>query len=247
MSDAGIWSDLAQWVGPTVNETPRGMVMDPWGLILHIQDGNNGGSIAWCKNPASKVSAHFFAPKTGGLQQLVSVLDKAWAEVDGNSFWISLECEGYSGQSLTGDQILSAAQLLARIHLLHGAPLSISDDPYHVKGLTGHGLGGAGYGGHILCPGAPVLAQRTEIIHQAAIIVAEQTEGPVSLTAADIAAIKLAIWGYENPQLDQHDMRQTIVNAENNSAHAVTIAGQVSTQVIGVAADLAAIKAHLGI
>lgn len=247
MSDAGIWSDLAQWVGPTVNETPGGMVADPWGLILHIEQGTNTGSIAWCKNPASKVSAHFFAPKTGTMKQLVSVLDKAWAEVDGNPEWISLECEGKSGDSLTPDQILSAAQLLARIHLVYGAPLSVSDDPYHVKGLTGHGLGGAGYGGHYDCPGAPILAQRTEIIHQAAIIVAEQTEGPVSLTAGDITAIKLAVWGYENPKLDQHDMRQTIVNAETNSAHAVTIAGGVSAQVTAVAADLAAIKSKLGI
>src|SRR6478736_8925440 len=133
MSDAGIWSDLARWVGPTVNKTAGGMSPDHWGVILHIQQGNQDGSLAWCRNPASRVSAHFFAPKVGPMVQLVSVLDKAWAEEDGNPWWLSLECEGYSGQTLTADQVLSAAQLLARAHLLYGVPLAISNDPYHVK------------------------------------------------------------------------------------------------------------------
>lgn len=244
MTDSAIWTDLAQWVGPTVNE---GGTMGPIrGLILHIQQGNEQGSIAWCKNPASKVSAHFFVAKDGTIHQLVPVNRVAWAEVDGNTQWLSVECEGYTGQSLTPAQVLSLALLFARIHLRYGVPLAISDDPYHVNGITGHGLGGAGYGGHYDCPGTPILSQRTDIIHTAAVIVAEQTEGPVSLTPGDIAAIKLAVWGYENPTLDQHDMRQTIVNAENNSAHAVTVTGTVSTKVDALAADIAAIKTKLG-
>lgn len=242
--DLNIWSDLADYVGPTVNE--GGIMGLIRGLILHIEQGTNSGSIAWCKNPASKVSAHFFVAKDGTIKQLVPVNRVAWAEVDGNTSWISAEMEGMSGVSLTAAQVHSAAELFARIHRQYGVPLRISDDPYHVSGITGHGLGGAGYGGHYDCPGTPILSQRTDIIHTAAVIVAEQTEGPVSLTPGDIAAIKLAVWGYENPTLDQHDMRQTIVNAENNSAHAVTVAGGVSTKVDNLAADIAAIKAKIG-
>lgn len=245
MSTDGIWSDLAQWVGPTPNRYP-GAMRTPFGLILHIQDGTQAGSIAWCKNPASRVSAHFFNPKTGTLAQLVSVLDAAWAEVAGNELWISVENEGHSGDLLTDSQLQNCADLMARCHELWNVPLQISNDPATVPGLSGHSLGGSAYGGHTMCPGAPILGQREEIIHRAAILIAGK-QGPMTLTPADITAVKLAVWGYENPTLDQHDMRQVIVNAETNSGHAVQVAGAASAKLDAVAADLAAIKAKLGV
>lgn len=171
-----IWSDIAEWRGPTPNETHGAMDAHPFGLILHIQQGTQAGSIAWCKNPDAEVSAHFFLDKEGGLVQLVDTGDMAWAQVAGNPHWISLECEGYSGDSLTDAQLHTAAVLMARIHTVYGVPLQVSEWPEQVPGLTGHGLGAAAYGGHTNCPGQPILNQRPAILSAAAALVSQGTD-----------------------------------------------------------------------
>ncbi|MGH3414892.1 MAG: peptidoglycan recognition protein family protein [Actinocrinis sp.] len=163
------WTDLAEWVGPTPNEDPRAM-STVLGLILHIQDGNQQGSIAWCKNPAAKVSAHFFAAKSGTLQQLVDSADKAWAEAGGNAHWLSVENEGYSGQDLTAGQIEACAKLMARTHTQYKVPLLPTDHPGRL-GLGWHGMGGDAWGGHPDCPGDPVKLQRAVILGRAAQLV----------------------------------------------------------------------------
>ena len=158
----------ALWRGPTVNMTPGGM-LGHIGLVLHIQQGTEAGTDSWFKNPAAQVSAHFGNPKTGQLEQWVDTDDRAWAEVAGNPYWISVENEGYSGDSLTASQLENAAELLAWAHATYNVPLQISDNPgAGIGGLTGHGLGGAAWGGHIDCPGTPILGQRQAIITRAA-------------------------------------------------------------------------------
>ena len=159
------WLDIAQFVGPTPNLTTGGMGQIE-GVVLHIQEGNQQGSITWCKNPASQVSAHFFAPKVGAPQQLVDTADKAWAEAGGNAQWLSIENEGYSGQDLTAGQILACAKVLARAHQQYGVPLQLAD-AINGQGLGWHGMGGDQWGGHPDCPGAPVIAQRPIIIARA--------------------------------------------------------------------------------
>ncbi|HEV2347601.1 MAG TPA: N-acetylmuramoyl-L-alanine amidase [Actinocrinis sp.] len=162
------WLDIADWVGPTTNETPGGMEHIV-GLVLHIQQGNQQGSIAWCKNPASQVSAHFFVPKVGRPQQLVDTADEAWAQAGGNAHWLSIENEGYSGQDLTAGQIQACATLLARAHHQYGVPLQ-NADAINSAGLGWHGMGGDQWGGHPDCPGAPVIAQRPVIIAHAELL-----------------------------------------------------------------------------
>lgn len=159
------WSDIAAFIGPTPNENPGGMGRVD-GVVLHIQQGNQAGSIAWCKNPASQVSAHFFAPKVGKPVQLVDTSDKAWAEAAGNPNWLSIENEGYSGQYLTGDQIEACAQILARAHTVYGVPLTTADLPSE-QGLGWHGMGGDAWGGHPDCPGDQVKSQRGAILQRA--------------------------------------------------------------------------------
>jgi len=156
----------AHWRGPVPNQ--GGAMGRILGLVLHIQEGSEAGTDAWFHNPASKVSAHFGNPKTGPLDQWVQVGTVAWAEVSGNTNWISVETEGHSGDALTASQLENAAQLLAWLHTNYAVPLVISDSPATgVAGLTGHGLGGAAWGGHYDCPGAPILAQRGAIIARA--------------------------------------------------------------------------------
>ena len=159
------WGDIAQWVGPTPNENSDGM-QSVDGVVLHIQDGNQAGSIAWCKNPASQVSAHFFAPKIGQPQQLVDTGDRAWAEAGGNSHWLSIENEGWSGQDPTPDQIEACAHILAKAHAIYGVPLVATDDP-NSRGLGWHGMGGDAWGGHPDCPGEPFKLARAHIIARA--------------------------------------------------------------------------------
>jgi N-acetylmuramoyl-L-alanine amidase len=161
-----IMTGIAQWQGPTVNMTPGGMGNIRM-LVVHIQQGTNAGSIAWCKDPASQVSAHFFNPKSGALVQLVDTDDMAWAEVNYNPVAISVENEGYTGDSLTANQIENCAQVLAACNKLYGIPLVSIQDPSQA-GVIGHGLLGAGGGNHPDCPGDSILAQRAAIIARAA-------------------------------------------------------------------------------
>lgn len=156
----------ATWRGSVPNQ---GGAMGPiYGLVLHIQEGSEAGTDAWFHNPSSKVSAHFGNPKSGPLDQWVEVGTVAWAEVSGNTNWVSVETEGHTGDSLTASQLENTAQLLAWLHTTHGVPLAISDTPAAgTPGLTGHGLGGAAWGGHYDCPGTPILSQRAAIIARA--------------------------------------------------------------------------------
>lgn len=175
------WSDIAEWVGPTPNENPGGMEQ-VLGVVLHIQDGNQQGSISWCKNPTAQVSAHFFAAKNGTLQQLVDTADRAWAEAAGNSHYLSIENEGYSGQDLTAGQIQACAKVLAKAHQQYGVPLFNIDRP-GLSGLGWHGMGGDAWGGHPDCPGDPVKALRPVILSHAAVILGASPPGPVPVPA----------------------------------------------------------------
>lgn len=170
------FEDIAPWAGPTPNETPGGE-LEVYGLVLHIQDGNQAGSLAWCKNPQSQVSAHFFNSKTGQLQQLVDTADMAWAEAAGNPHWISIENEGWTGQDLTVPQIQAAGRLLGRLYSVYRVPLEISDNP-NTKGLGWHGMGGDAWGGHPDCPGGPVLLQRPHILAAALQSLGENVPNP---------------------------------------------------------------------
>lgn len=184
----------AIWRGPVPNQ---GGTMGPiHGLVLHIQEGSEAGTDSWFHNPASKVSAHFGNPKSGRLDQWVEVGRVAWAEVSGNTNWISIETEGKSGDSLTVSQLENAAQLLAWLHANYGVPLQISDSTR--PGLTGHGLGGSAWGGHTDCPGVPILNQRPAIIARATAILGG-TSAPIpgdDVTPQDIAAIAAAVYNY---------------------------------------------------
>jgi len=171
-----LWTAESDWIGPCPNRTPGGMGT-VFGLVLHIQDGNQQGSIAWFRNPAAKVSSHWLAPKRGRCVQMVDTADKAWCQSNGNLHWLSLEFEGHSGDSLTPDQVESAAQIFARVHTDHGVPLQATNDP-NGRGLGFHAMGGAAWGGHDQCPGAPIIAQRGAIIDRARQILNPTPEAP---------------------------------------------------------------------
>lgn len=142
------------------------------GLVLHIECGTEAGTDSWFHNPKAQASAHFGNPKVGPLDQWVDTDDKAWAEVDGNSRWVSVEHEGKGGAHLTASQVENDAHLLAWLHRTEGVPLRITNHTWR-KGLGWHGMGGNAWGGHFDCPGDPIKAKRKAIVSRAKAIVAE--------------------------------------------------------------------------
>jgi peptidoglycan hydrolase-like protein with peptidoglycan-binding domain len=155
----------AEWDGPVPNRTVAQMVHPVMGLVLHIEQGTESGTNGWFHNPASQVSAHFGVSKAGLLQQWVDTDDKAWAIGAGNRFWISVENEGFAGNVLAAEQIDAVAKILAWLHVTDNVPLVATDNP-STRGLGWHGMGGESWG-HPACPGAPIVAQRVEIIAKA--------------------------------------------------------------------------------
>lgn len=157
-----LWDDIAEWVGPTPNKVIGGMV-EYRGLVIHIMQGTYIGSIAWGKNPASSVSFHFATQADGHIGQLVDTDDAAWTQANGNGHWLSVENEGYSGNELTAGQVEACAKLYARGVREYGWPCQLTDSTTG-HGLGWHGMGGTAWGGHPDCPGAPIVAQRQQIL-----------------------------------------------------------------------------------
>lgn len=151
---------LAPWV-PSPN---HGSAMTGHrGLVLHIAEGTFNGTVAWCRNPNSSISAHFVVGQSGEAVQMVDTDLQAWTQSAGNAEWISVECAGYAGDRLTDGQLEFCARLLARLNREYGVPLQLADSPAG-RGLGWHGMGGTAWGGHTGCPGAPIVSQRPAII-----------------------------------------------------------------------------------
>lgn len=157
----------AVWRGPIPNDTANGMVRPLLGLILHVEQGSEAGTNSWFHNAGAQASAHFGNPKSGPLDEWLDTKDKAWAEVAGNSRWISLEFEGFADKDHpTDSQLENAAQLFAWLHATEGVPLQITNS-VSIGGLGWHGMGGAAWGGHYGCPGSLIKAARPTILTRA--------------------------------------------------------------------------------
>lgn len=166
-----------------------GMVSPLQGLVLHIMEGSEDGTFGWFNTKvadrqraldagwekrgrpgprpiAGPSSAHFGNPKSGQLEQFVDTDDQAFAQKGGNPAWLSVENEGKSGDSLTPSQLSNLAQLMAYLNFNHGVPLKEANTPSE-SGLGYHGMGGGGWGGHLQCPGRPIIGQRSLILRAA--------------------------------------------------------------------------------
>jgi len=186
----GRWEDLASWGGPAADNfgdgdwterEPSDRMSEHRGLVIHIAEGSYAGTIAWERNQDSDISSHWVLARDGRCIQMVDTDDRPWTQGDGNSSWLSVECEGYSGSSLTQEQINAIASLLARAHQVYGVPLQLADSA-NGYGLGWHGMGGADWGGHYQCPGSAILAQRPAIIELAKEII---SGGTMALTAEE--------------------------------------------------------------
>jgi N-acetylmuramoyl-L-alanine amidase len=153
---------FAKWL-PVQNH--GGPMMNHYGLVLHVQVGN--GSLAgYFNNPASQVSAHFWASKIGELEQYVDTDQVAWAESAGNPNYLSVETEGYPNEPMTSDQILIVADLLVWCAKEYNFPI-VGPVAHGAKGFTQHcnldGTPDPAWGNHT-CPEAIRMRQMPTII-----------------------------------------------------------------------------------
>lgn len=169
-----------------VNFSKGGMIKPLHGIVLHIMEGGEAGTRSWFrmtvterqkvfddmwekggqkgkKLTAYASSAHFGNPRTGPMEQFVDTDNQAWAQGTGNPEWVSVENEGFSGDSLTQGQMDNLARLLVWLHKTEQVPLQLADNPAGF-GIGSHSMGGAAWGNHLKCPGEPILAQRDKII-----------------------------------------------------------------------------------
>ena len=169
----------ADWRGVR-NYTIGGVIRPPRGMVLHTAVGSYEGTISWCNNAASNVSAYFVCAKDGRIAQLVDLKDKAWTQGAGNTEWIGVEFEGFGdkGEALTDAQVNSASAIYAWLHQTYGIPFVSTDDPINGRGLIYHGAGGKAWGGHYQCPGPQIVAQRQTILDRAAVRAGVATPAP---------------------------------------------------------------------
>lgn len=161
----------ATWMPIPGNHTVHGMGVIH-GVTLHIMAGTLSGTDTWFRNPRARASSHFGTGRAGQLRQWVDSKDRAWAQVDGNPNWLSIENEGRGGDELTNAQLDACAKVLAWAHLVHGVPLQSTGDPGG-RGLGHHAMGGAAWGGHTACPGPRIVSQKKDILARARRLVAD--------------------------------------------------------------------------
>jgi hypothetical protein len=160
------------------------MVKPILGAIEHAMDGSWHGGVfyagtllgtdGWFRNPASGASSTFGTAKDGTLFQWVDTDDAAWAQADGNPYYVSIENEAVASvwaqhpnpDPLTDAQLATNGKLIRWLHEAEGMVLQLADAP-GAKGLGWHGMGGSSYGGHTACPGNPIKAQRVVILQLA--------------------------------------------------------------------------------
>ena len=132
------------------------------GLVLHVQEGNNGLA-GWFNNPASDASSTWWVSKAGALEQYVDADVCAWAQGDGNSTYDSVETEGYHDEPLTAAQESTLARLYSWGATTYGWANALAEAPGQ-HGFGWHGMGGSDWGGHTGCPGDLRDARRGPIL-----------------------------------------------------------------------------------
>ena len=147
----------AKWMGADPKNYSTAQIR-PKFIVCHVMQGSEAGTNSWFHNPNAIVSAHFGVSKTGVVEQYVDTEFEAYAEMAYNGVGISVEHEGYSGEHLTRSQIEADRKLFAWIKKVHRIPLIWRETPYGRGGVVSHGELGVAGGDHLLCPGAPIIA-----------------------------------------------------------------------------------------
>ncbi len=106
----------------------RGKRIKPQAIVLHHTSGSYAGSVAWCMNPASRVSYHCIVAKDGRRSTLADPDERTWhagvsswrGKRDLNSWSIGAAFEGDTYKRPLGeDEMASMAEYLAPLMKLY--------------------------------------------------------------------------------------------------------------------------------
>jgi len=120
---------------PNVSQGKR---IKPQAIVLHHTSGTYGGSVAWCMNPASRVSYHCIVAKDGRRSTLADPDERTWhagvsswrGKRDLNSWSIGAAFEGDTYKRPLGeDEMASMAEYLEPLMKLYR--LTIDDVTDH--------------------------------------------------------------------------------------------------------------------
>jgi N-acetyl-anhydromuramyl-L-alanine amidase AmpD len=133
---SGLLKPEPKYYQQTNKRTPNisaGRVIKPTHVILHHTSGAYAGSVAWCLNPASKVSYHCIIARNGKRTVLALPTQRTWhagvsswqGRKDVNSFSIGMAWEGDTyTTTLSEDALLSAVEYLLPILRENHIPLA---------------------------------------------------------------------------------------------------------------------------
>jgi len=111
----------------------KGRRIKPQAIVLHHTAGSYAGSVAWCADPASRVSYHAIVAKDGRRTVLADPDERCWhagvsswrGKRDLNSWSIGAAFEGDTyDRELNEDEMASMAEYLVPIMQLYGLTLA---------------------------------------------------------------------------------------------------------------------------
>lgn len=111
----------------------KGRRITPKAIVLHHTCGSYAGSVAWCADPASRVSYHAIVAKDGKRTVLADPDERAWhagvskwrGRRDLNSWSVGSAFEGNTNERELGeDEMASMADYLAPIMARYGLTLA---------------------------------------------------------------------------------------------------------------------------
>jgi N-acetyl-anhydromuramyl-L-alanine amidase AmpD len=111
----------------------KGRRIKPKAIVLHHTSGSYAGSVAWCLNPASKVSYHCILAKDGRRSTLADPDERTWhagksgwrGRNDLNSWSIGAAFEGDTNKrALEAAEMASMAEYLVPLMRKYGLTLA---------------------------------------------------------------------------------------------------------------------------
>jgi N-acetylmuramoyl-L-alanine amidase len=125
---------------PNQNERPAGV--RPRLVVIHGTVGSDASDLAWCRDPAAKVSYHYLILRNGAIHRLVKPERRAW-HAGASSWGGKPDCNDYSigiglsnkgdGEPFTAAQYASGGALCAIFRREYGIGPEAIVGHYHVS------------------------------------------------------------------------------------------------------------------
>jgi len=131
------------------------------GYSPRVRSADHGLQYDFESRTTNRATCTFYVDALGVIAQHCETNRQSWAQVAGNTTWMSVEVAGTPGSPMNERQLRS----LAKLHVWMGADDRVTNSTLGC-GIGTHSMGGKAWGGHP-CPGALRAAQRATIIRYA--------------------------------------------------------------------------------